>query len=205
MHVLVSYLKFMIILNILQFIHPLSFKKWKIIFDWKVYGYEMTPRGEQSDTGAVATDRRRSNRTFPVTYRLSRGRRSDGESSSDAGAVLPNRPISIWRYFVSFCRCFSRFVFCWQNDSFHLVIKKQNISKRRRFELGFLRSTLSDALSQYLSLSPKSVDCDQQLTVAWQAHHSRVTTRPATALMEPSKLAKLVMRWTWYLAIFVRF
>ena len=53
MHVLVSYLKFMIILNILQFIHPLSFKKWKIltkkkkkkkwkiIIDWKVYGHEM--------------------------------------------------------------------------------------------------------------------------------------------------------------------
>ena len=43
MHVLVSYLKFMIILNILQFIHPLSFKKWKIIIDWKVYEYEMRP------------------------------------------------------------------------------------------------------------------------------------------------------------------
>ena len=52
----------------------------------------MTPRGEQSDTGADPTGRRRSNRTFPVTYRLSRGWRSDGESSSDAGAVLPSEP-----------------------------------------------------------------------------------------------------------------
>ena len=76
----------------------------------------MTPRGEQSDTGADATDRRRSNRTLPVTYRLSRGRRSDGESCSDAGEVLPSElrlqtelviePTDM-RYFVSFCRCFN--------------------------------------------------------------------------------------------------
>ena len=44
--------------------------------------------GEQ--TGADPTDRRRSNRTASVTDRLSRGQRSDGESLSDAGAVLPS-------------------------------------------------------------------------------------------------------------------
>ena len=50
----------------------------------------LTIRGEQSDTGADPTDRRRPSRTAFVTDRLSRGRRSDGEFHSDAGAVLPS-------------------------------------------------------------------------------------------------------------------
>ena len=50
----------------------------------------MRPRGEQSDTGVDPIDRRRSNRTASVTDLQRRGRRSDGESHSDVGAVLPS-------------------------------------------------------------------------------------------------------------------
>ena len=47
-------------------------------------------RGEQTDTGADPTNRRQPNRTASSTDWLSRGRRSDGESRSDTGAVLPS-------------------------------------------------------------------------------------------------------------------
>ena len=46
-------------------------------------------RGEQSDTEVKPTDRCQSNHTASVTNRLSRGLRLDGESRSDAGAMLP--------------------------------------------------------------------------------------------------------------------
>ncbi|KAK7851708.1 hypothetical protein CFP56_041296 [Quercus suber] len=52
--------------------------------------FAVLTRGEQSDIGADPTDRRQSNCTTSVTDRLSRGRRSNEESHSDAGAVLPS-------------------------------------------------------------------------------------------------------------------
>ena len=70
---------------------------WKLGMEkggkWKVEKKGLLPsRGEQSDTGADPTDRRQPSRTAFVTDRLSRGRRSDGEFHSDAGAVLPSEP-----------------------------------------------------------------------------------------------------------------
>ena len=47
-------------------------------------------RGEQTDTEADPIDRRQPNRIASSTDRLSRGRRLDGESRSDTGAVLPS-------------------------------------------------------------------------------------------------------------------
>ena len=127
MHVLVSYLKFMIILNILQFIHPLSFKKWKILTKKKKkkkmknnnWLKSLWTRNEAGVSRVILklnqpTD---ANQTVLPLSPTDWAEACDWMENPALTPMrcyhwncnsklswLPNRPI--WRYFVSFCRCF---------------------------------------------------------------------------------------------------